>query len=63
MPKRSVSYSIEADRDGVRIELDETFWNDEADEAGGYLDFKIAQILAEVRAALWVIAYCSKSRQ
>ncbi len=61
--KRSASYVVEADREGLRLSVDETFWPDTTDEEGrSQLDFHIAQVLAEVRAALYIVATCATTK-
>jgi hypothetical protein len=61
--KRSVSYRLEADRNGLQLTLDETFWPDTTDDEGNSrLDFNIALVLEEIKAALYYVEHFGRPK-
>lgn len=51
------AYRLSADRDGIQLTVDETFWDETFLEGGtSALDHNISTVVAEIRAALYYIA-------
>jgi hypothetical protein len=59
MRGKRTAYRVEAARDGVQLTIDDTFWNDTVvspRDGTTQLDVNIAQVVQEIRAALYYIA-------
>lgn len=55
---RRATYRVSVDRSGLQLEVDEDFWDDTVvDHKKGHtaLDINIAQVIQEIRAALYYI--------
>ena len=53
------SYRVQADRDGLRLSVDENFWNDRIvrpQDGTTQLDLNIASVVQEIRTALYYVA-------
>jgi hypothetical protein len=51
-------FHLSADRSGLQLTFDDTFWNDavRASDRASTLDYNIAYIVEEIRAALYTVA-------
>jgi len=50
---------VQADRDGLRLSVDENFWNDRIvrpQDGTTQLDLNIASVVQEIRTALYYVA-------
>jgi hypothetical protein len=57
--RKTPAYRLTADESGVQLEVNDAFWNEKIIDTGTgttQLDFNIAQVVQEIRAALYYIA-------